>query len=78
MTTPHPLRLWRESRSPKISQEVLAAKLGTTKFVVSRIETNARDASGALLRRIEDVTGISPSKIVEARRQSLSQAAECA
>jgi transcriptional regulator with XRE-family HTH domain len=63
MTT-HPLRAWRQAAG--ISQEELAGKVGTTKSVISRIETGARDASAELLRKIADVTGnqVTPNDVL--------------
>lgn len=56
----HPLRAFRESQDPPLTQDDLAARLGVTKASVSRWETGERKPEVDLLSVIEEKTGIAP------------------
>lgn len=52
-----PITQYRDKR--KLTQEALAALVGTTKATISRIESGKRKPSVPLARRIAKTTGIS-------------------
>lgn len=52
----HPLRAWRKLLD--LNQDEAAARIGTTKPTISRIETGKRNPSFALASRISARTGI--------------------
>jgi transcriptional regulator with XRE-family HTH domain len=55
--TKHPLLLFRESNSPKLSQAELAEMLGVDRSYVAKIENGLRPGVD-LAMRIQSVTGI--------------------
>lgn len=57
----HPLKAFRESQDPPLTQDELAARLGVTKAAVSRWETGRRSPDVELLSIIEEKTGIAPT-----------------
>lgn len=57
----HPLRIYRESKTPKQSQDALARHLGVSRLTVLRWENNQRKIDENLLPEIEQKTGI-PAK----------------
>lgn len=63
MESIHPLKSYRESQSPPLSQEQMAALLGVSKASVSRWETGERKPEQALVPRISAKTGIHPAKL---------------
>lgn len=54
----HPLRSFRESRSPPLSQDELASLLGVTKAAISRWETGERFPERDLWSKIREITGV--------------------
>ena len=56
-----PLRTYRQSQEPKLSQEALAHKLGVTRLTVTRWESGARKINLSLVPLIAERTGI-PAK----------------
>lgn len=52
--TVHPLRMWRASK--RMSLKVLGAKVGVSDAMLSYVENYQKQASGELIKRIEDVT----------------------
>ena len=60
----HPLRLYRERHNPPLTQEQLAALLGTTKATVSRWESGKRVPKTRDLPRIAELTGIHPEELI--------------
>lgn len=63
MDSIHPLRAYRESRSPKLSVRELARKLGKSSAAVSRWETGKRKPNVDEIARISAKTGIPPEKL---------------
>ncbi len=61
--TEHPVRAYRLSFDPPISQEDLAGRLGTTKPNISRIETGEQRVSAKLLPKFVAETGIPAAKL---------------
>lgn len=58
MNDSHPLRAFRESREPPLSQHALANMLGVTKSTVSRWESGRRGISPEVAGKIQAITGI--------------------
>ena len=54
----HPLRAFRDSHSPRLTQGALAKVLGVSRETVARWETGARDIDIDRLPDIERATGI--------------------
>lgn len=61
MSDAHPLRIYRNSRDPKLSQAGLAEKLDVARLTVLRWENGERKIDKTLLPRVSEVTGI-PAK----------------
>lgn len=57
----HPLKAYRESQTPHLSQAALATELGVTRGAVARWETGARKIDTSKLHEICAKTGI-PAK----------------
>lgn len=53
---PHPLRTWRLRQKPALTQDEFAARVGTSKATISRIEARLQDPTVALIRRIVATT----------------------
>lgn len=64
------LRLWREKAG--MSQEELAEKSGTTKSVISLLESEKRSLSSKWLRLFADVLGTTPGRILDINPQETS------
>lgn len=58
MSTEHPLKLWREAQSPKVSQETLGARLGVSGMTISRWEGGDIEPQKRQWDNIERVTGL--------------------
>ncbi|MGH6875937.1 MAG: helix-turn-helix transcriptional regulator [Rhizomicrobium sp.] len=58
----HPLRAYRLSQNPSLSQADLADRLGTTKPNLSRIESGKQGFSNRLLAKLVAETGISAER----------------
>lgn len=61
--TEHPVRAYRHSFEPPLSQEVLAGDVGITKPHLSRIETGKQRVSDDLLPKLVARTGIPARKL---------------
>lgn len=59
----HPVRAYRRSFDPPMSLEDLAARVGTTKPNLSRIETRKQNVSADLLPKLVAETGIPAAKL---------------
>lgn len=57
------LRQWREKAG--LSQDELAAKVDTTKSVISLLENEKRPLSSKWLRRLADALGTTPGRILD-------------
>jgi len=68
--TKHPLAIYRALHG--ISPDQLANELGKRRWTVWAIETGLRSPSGALLRKISEVTGISSDIILNWRKDGSS------
>jgi transcriptional regulator with XRE-family HTH domain len=62
----HPLKTFRESQSPKLSQADLAASLGVTRGTIARYENQTRTPRPKEAKRISEHTGISVGDLIEA------------
>lgn len=59
----HPLKAYRETQTPKLSQADLAAKLGVARLTVLRWETGERKIDRSLLPTVTEQTGIPAKKL---------------
>lgn len=57
----HPLRAYRETQTPRLSQAGLAQKLGVARLTVLRWETGERKIDPSLIESVSTQTGI-PAK----------------
>lgn len=57
----HPLKVYRETQTPRLSQAGLASKLGVARLTVLRWETGERKINRPLVSRVAERTGI-PAK----------------
>lgn len=53
----HPLKAWRNSQTPPVTQGTLASRAGTTKGHVSKIEAGLLEPQLELVRRLVEATG---------------------
>ena len=67
----HYLRLWREYR--RLTQEELAAKAGTTKGVISLLESGERRLSDKWLRRFAPLLKVQPGWLLDYDPESLDR-----
>jgi len=67
----HYLRAWREYR--RLTQEQLADKLGTTKGVISLLESGERGLSGKWLRRLAPPLKVQPGWLIDKDPETLNQ-----
>jgi transcriptional regulator with XRE-family HTH domain len=58
MSDIHPLRAYRQTQTPKLSQEALADKLGVARLTVVRWENGQRKIEGDRILKVAKVTGI--------------------
>ena len=63
METVHPLRAFRESFDPPLSQQQLADLLNVQRETVNRWESGARRIDEKKLRKIVEKTGIPPAEL---------------
>lgn len=63
MQASHPLKLYRESQDPKLSQAALAERLGVKRLTVVRWETGARKIDDSKLSDVSTKTGIPRRKL---------------
>ena len=61
MVQDHPLKTYRNSQEPRLSQGQLAGLLGVTRTTVARWETRTRKVDHELLPKISEATGIAPA-----------------
>jgi transcriptional regulator with XRE-family HTH domain len=61
MNNAHPLRIYRNSHDPKLSQAGLAERLDVARLTVLRWENGERKIDRTLLPRVSEITGI-PAK----------------
>jgi len=59
----HPLKAFRESQSPPLTQTELADLLGVSRASVSRWESGVRKPDDGLLQTITEKTGIDPGQL---------------
>jgi DNA-binding XRE family transcriptional regulator len=59
MQANHPLKTYRESQDPKLSQEALARKIGVVRHTIIRWENGGRKVDRSKLADVTRVTGIS-------------------
>lgn len=57
----HPLKVYRETQTPRLSQAGLASKLGVARLTVLRWETGERKINPSLIPKVAERTGI-PAK----------------
>lgn len=57
----HPLKAYRETQTPRLSQAGLASKLGVARLTVLRWETGERKIDPSLIPTVTERTGI-PAK----------------
>lgn len=63
MVQDHPLKTFRNSREPKLSQGRLAHLLGVQRTTVARWETRKQQVDKKLLPKISEATGIAPAEL---------------
>lgn len=61
MSDIHPLKVYRETQTPKLSQAGLAARIGVARLTVLRWETGERKIGPSLIPTVTEKTGI-PAK----------------
>lgn len=76
MSDSHPLKTYRETRMPPLTQEKLAKKIGVGKSTVSRWEDGTRKIDGDLVRKVSTITGIPASTLRPDLAKLFQQAAE--
>jgi DNA-binding XRE family transcriptional regulator len=57
MSAKHPLATWREAQDPPMTQEVLAKRVGTSRWTINSIETGRRMPGRDLIVKIARETG---------------------
>lgn len=57
----HPLKAYRKTQAPRLSQAGLAKKLGVARLTVLRWETGERKIDPSLIKNVTEKTGI-PAK----------------
>jgi len=55
----HPVRRWRQSQTPIVTLDDLAARAKTTSATISRIETGIHEPRPKLARRLAQICGLS-------------------
>ena len=63
MVNTHPLKIYRETQKPKLSQAGLAERLGVARLTVLRWETGERKIDRSLVSEVSKATGISPMEL---------------
>lgn len=80
MQAVHPLRTYRETQTPRLSQAGLASKLGVARLTVLRWETGERKIDPSLIPTVTERTGI-PAKelrpdLIEEHEKLFGEAAQ--
>ena len=80
MQTPHPLKTYRTTQTPKLSQAGLAKKLGVARLTVLRWETGERKIDPSKIPTVAERTGI-PAKelrpdLIEEHEKLFGESAE--
>lgn len=57
MNPKHPLAMWREAQTPPVTQYELARRVGTSRWMINRIERRERKPGRELLLNIARETG---------------------
>jgi len=78
MQSAHPLKSYRQSQNPKLSQAELAGRLGVARLTVLRWETGERNIDPRLLPRVCEQTGISAKELRPDLAKQFSDEAESA
>jgi transcriptional regulator with XRE-family HTH domain len=76
MESIHPLRNFRETQNPRLTQDQLANLLGVSKASVSRWETGTRKLDEDLLSSVSAKTGIPKAKLRPDLAELLSETAQ--
>jgi len=63
MAHDHPLKAFRETQAPPLTQEQLADLLGVSRTTVARWETGTRKLGKDWLSKVAKKTGIAPAKL---------------
>jgi transcriptional regulator with XRE-family HTH domain len=63
MAHDHPLKTFRETQAPPLTQDQLAGLLGVSRTTVARWETGTRKLGKDWLTRVSKKTGIAPAKL---------------
>ncbi len=75
MTTPHPIRSYRDRIG--ITQDDLGDQVGVSGAAISRWEQGLREPRGRRLKKLCEVTGLSPAEVLNASASAVSaEAAE--
>jgi ribosome-binding protein aMBF1 (putative translation factor) len=64
MAEEHPLRVWRDAQSPKLSQEALGLKLGVDGLTISRWERHDTEPQKRQWEKIEEITGLTRAQFL--------------
>lgn len=78
MTASHPLRSYRESQDPPLSQEALARLLGVNRGTIIRWEAGERFPDREYWPRIQQITGVTAAELANAASSPPSQHGEAA
>lgn len=70
MIKKHPLRAFRDSQIPPLSQAELAEKLGVTKTSICRWENGERFPERQHWQLIREITGISPDDLAASEHKA--------
>lgn len=76
MDSIHPLKAFRETQNPRLTQDQLADLLGVSKASVSRWETGTRKLDEDLLPSVSAKTGIPKAKLRPDLVELLSESAQ--
>lgn len=59
----HPLKVYRENQTPKLSQAALAEKLGVARLTILRWEAGQRKIELSRIPTVSEKTGIAPKDL---------------
>lgn len=60
----HPLKIWRQSQSPKVTLAALALRVGVTASHLSEVENYKNEPSLDLTARLSEATGLTMKEFV--------------